>query len=71
MLWCRTYRTGGIAALDDQRVGGNSAKLTRDQVSNLSRKLRQYAPRSLFGPTTGTADGRAWSVAALRQSVQF
>jgi transposase len=71
MLWCRTYRTGGIAALDDHRVGGNSAKLTRDQVADLSRKLRHSTPRSLFGPEAATPDGQAWSVADLRQAVQF
>jgi len=69
MLWCRTYRTGGIAALDDQRVGGNSAKLTRDQVADLSRTLRQSTPRSLFGPEAATSDGQAWRVADLQRAV--
>jgi transposase len=71
MLWCRTYRTGGIAALDDQRVGGNSAKLTRDQVADLSRKLRQYPPQSLCGPEAAPSDGQAWRVADLQRAVTF
>ena len=71
MAWCQTYRTAGIAALDDQRVGGNSAKLKRDQVADLSAKLRLYTPRSLFGPETATPDGQAWSVPDLRRAVEF
>ena len=70
MDWCRAYRQAGIKALDDHRVGGNSAKLTREQVTDLSRKLRQYTPRSLFGPDTATADGQAWTVADLRRAVE-
>jgi transposase len=71
MLWCRLYRAGGIATLADHRAGGNSAKLTRDQVADLSNKLRLYMPRSLFGPDAATADGQAWTVADLRRAVQF
>lgn len=71
MLWCRTYRTGGIAALADQRAGGASAKLTRDQVADLRVKLRQSTPRSLFGPDAATPDGPAWSVDDLRRAVDF
>jgi transposase len=71
MLWCRLYREGGIAALADHRAGGNSAKLTRDQVADLSGKLRLYTPRSLFGPEAATSDGQAWSVTDLRRAVQL
>lgn len=69
MEWCRAYRDSGIAALADQRVGGNSAKLTRAQVADLSAKLRQYTPRSLFGPQAATSDGHAWTVDDLRRAV--
>jgi transposase len=70
MLWCRLYREGGIAALADHRAGGNSAKLSREQVGALSRKLRLYTPRSLFGPQAATTDGQAWTVDDLRRAVQ-
>jgi transposase len=70
MLWCRLYREGGIGALADHRAGGNSAKLTHEQVAALSSKLRQYTPRSLFGPQAATIDGQAWTVADLRRAVQ-
>jgi len=71
MLWCRLYREGGIAALQDHRVGGNSAKLTPKQLTGLSAKLRLYTPRSLFGADTATTDGQAWTLPDLRRAVQF
>lgn len=71
MLWCRLYRQGGIAALADHRAGGNSAKLSREQVAELSTKLGLYTPRSLFGPDAATTDGQAWTVADLRRAVRF
>lgn len=57
MLWCHLYREGGIAELADHRRGRNSAKLSREQVADLSNKLRLYTPRSLLGPDAATTDG--------------
>jgi transposase len=59
MEWCRAYVTHGVAGLDDHRRGGNSAKLTHQQIANLEGKLHQYTPRSLFGLDTATSDGQA------------
>ncbi len=70
MEWCRAYRDGGAAALADHRLGGNSAKLTPEQVQDLSNKLRLYTPRSLFGPQTASEDGYAWTVEDLRRAVK-
>jgi transposase len=70
MLWCRLYRSGGSAALSDHRAGGTSAKLSREQIADLSSKLRRSTPRSLLGPDAATTDGQAWTVAALRRAVQ-
>jgi transposase len=70
MEWCRTYRDGGVGALSDRRLGGNNAKLTREQVDDLSTKLRLYTPRSLFGPQAASEDGQAWTVEDLRRAVQ-
>lgn len=71
MDWCRAYRQGGLAALDDHRLGGNSAKLTPDQIVELSSKLRLYTPRSLFGPDCSSADGQYWTVTDLRRAVEY
>jgi transposase len=69
MLWCRTYRQGGLSALDDKRVGGNSRKLNAAQIDALGRTLRRYTPRSRFGPQAATQDSLAWTVADLKRLV--
>ncbi len=71
MDWCRAYRNAGVAALADHRRGGNSAKLSSEQIADLSNKLRLYTPRSLFGPDTATADGLLWTVPDLKRAVVF
>lgn len=65
MDWCHTYREGGIAALVDQRKGGNSAKLTAHQIEQLTRQLHQYTPAQLLGKElcSGPGDGAFWNVA--------
>ncbi len=69
MEWCRAYLEHGLAGLDDHRTGGNSAKLTREQIADRSGKLHLYTPRSLCGPDATTSAGRAWTVAALHRAV--
>ncbi len=71
MEWCRAYLEHGAAGLDDHRVGGNSAKLTREQIADLGHKLHLYTPRSLFGPDAATADGQAWTVTDVRRAVAY
>jgi transposase len=71
MEWCRAYVEHGIAGLDDHRRGGNSAKLTHQQITDLECKLHQYTPRSLFGRDTATSDGQAWTVPDLRRAVAY
>jgi transposase len=70
MEWCRAYRDGGLSALIDHRLGGTSAKLTHEQVADLSNKLRLYTPRSLFGPQAASEEGQAWTVEDLRRAVK-
>lgn len=71
MDWCRAYRTGGVDALADHRLGGNSAKLSSEQIADLSTKLRLYTPRSLFGPDCATPEGHCWSVPDLKRAIEF
>ena len=52
MEWCQDYRKNGVQGLVDKRVGGNSAKLSKLQLEDLSYRLRQYTPRDLYGPKT-------------------
>jgi transposase len=71
MDWCRAYRVGGVDALADHRLGGNSAKLTPEQIADLSSKLRLYTPRSLFGSDCATQDGQFWTLPDLKRAVEF
>jgi transposase len=54
MEYCRAYREQGVEALADRRQGGNNYKLSKAQVTELTTKLHQYTPRSLFGPEAAT-----------------
>lgn len=69
MDWVQTYQRGGIAALADQRVGGNSRKRTPDQVVPIGHLLRQYTPHARFGPAAATPDGTTWTLADLQRLV--
>jgi transposase len=67
--WCRLYRTGGLQALVDHRVGGNRAKLTPDQRQAVGAERHQYTPRQIFGADTATPDGQFWTIADLQRAV--
>lgn len=69
MDWCRVYRRMGVAGLVDGRVGGNRAKLTREQRHLLHANLRQYTPQQLFGAETATPSGQFWTVPDLKRAV--
>jgi len=68
--WCRTFQRGGMIALDDQRQGGNSRKLTAAHIQEIGRTLRLYTPRSRFGPEAATPDGLGWTVLDLKRLIR-
>lgn len=70
MEWCRKYRAGGIWALADQRVGGNRAQLSPEQIAQLGTRLHLYTPADLFGTTAATAQGQFWTVPDLRRAIE-
>jgi transposase len=70
MEWCRAYRQDPSRGLIDKRAGGNSAKLSKLEIEDLSKRLHQYTPRDLFGSEARTADGQYWTVEDLDQGVQ-
>ena len=70
MEWRRAYRNGGVEALVDQRGGGNRAKLTAADIEELKRRLTEYTPINLFGPTAATPDGQFWTAPDLRRAVE-
>ncbi len=66
MEWCREYLQNGVQSLVDKRLGGNSAKLTRLEIEDLSYRLREYTPRDLFGSETS----QYWTVPDLKRAIQ-
>ena len=55
MEWCRKYLASGIAALTDQRRGGNRSLLSPVQIEQLKVRLHLYTPADLFSNTAATA----------------
>ena len=71
LRWCRKYGDQGIAGLEDQRRGGNQAKLSAVQVEDVAAKLRQYRPVDVLGPAeVATANGQHWTIPDLKQALQ-
>ena len=70
MEWCRLYRKHGLVALVDHRVGGNSAKLTPDQIETIQQTLHRYTPAQRLGKDASFGGGQFWTIADLRRLVQ-
>ena len=47
MEWYRTYRRDGVTGLIDKRAGGNRARLSNEEIRELSERLRTYSPANL------------------------
>ena len=69
MNWCATYQARGLDGLQDERRGGNNAKLTATQLEDLQTRLQSYTPAMLFGPAAATPSGQFWTVADLQRAV--
>ena len=70
MNWCRDYRERGAEELEDHRAGGNSAKLTHEQIVEIEERLHMYTPQMLFGSQAATLTGEFWTVEDLYRMVQ-
>lgn len=72
LRWCADYQQGGIAALTDQRQGGNRARLKPEQIHQIQRQLHQYTPAQLLGKdnTTGPGEGSYWNVADVARLLE-
>lgn len=46
--WCRKYRHHGVEALFDHRAGGNSRKLSTEQLGQVQDLLDRYQPCQLW-----------------------
>lgn len=70
MEWCQAFSASGAPALEDGRLGGNSAKLTAEQRAEIELRLHQYTPRDLFGAATDTPTGQFWTIEDLERAVE-
>ena len=70
MEWNRKYHQGGMAALLDQRQGGNRALLSNEALEVLQRTLHQYQPNQLFAPSEYEGEGHFWTIATLSRLVE-
>lgn len=70
MEWCQKYLAQGPGGLADHRVGGNSRKLTPEQVADIKQRLHQYSPRAVFGSDTATVEGQFWTIDDLQRAIQ-
>jgi transposase len=64
--WCRLYRTHGLVGLLDHRIGGNSAKLTTDQIEAIQQTIHRYTPAQRLGKDACVGGGQFWTVADLK-----
>lgn len=65
LAWCSSYRQYGVAGLVDRRVGGNSAKLSGNEVEVVQVKLHQYRPNQLLRSDEYSGSGEFWTVSDL------
>jgi transposase len=65
LAWSRAYQRHGIGGLIDGRVGGNSAKLSAEQLEALQRKLHLYRPNQLLRTDEYSGNGEFWGTRDL------
>ena len=70
MEWVQAYRKQGIPGLVDKRTGGNSAKLSRLQIEDLSVRVHSATPEQIFGNKAATSTGQFWTNADLYRALQ-
>ncbi len=70
LRWWREYRTEGVGALQDERRGGNSARLTAAQWVEVKERLHSYTPAQLFGDEAGSSRGQFWTISDLCHALQ-
>ena len=68
--WWAKYREQGVVGLADHRLGGNSAKVTAEQVAELKERLQSNTPQEVLGPKCVSPDGQYWCVGDLQQVVE-
>jgi transposase len=65
LAWSRAYHRQGIGGLIDGRVGGNSAKLSAEQIEGLQQKLQLYRPNQILRMDEYRSNGEFWGAYEL------
>jgi transposase len=65
LAWSRDYQRHGIGGLIDGRVGGNSAKLSAEQLEAIQRKLYLYRPNQILRTDEYSGNGEFWGTRDL------
>jgi transposase len=65
LAWCQAYQRNGLGGLLDGRVGGNSAKLSGEQIEAIQRKLHIYRPNQLLRTDEYSGNGEFWGTREL------
>ncbi len=65
LAWSREYQRNGIGGLLDGRVGGNSAKLSAEQIETIQRKLHLYRPNQILRTDEYSGNGEFWGTRDL------
>jgi transposase len=63
--WCAWYEQGGLERLEDQRAGGNNAKLTPEQRATVIERVKTYRPDQLLPAEVRISRGEFWTVSDL------
>lgn len=65
LAWSRDYQRNRIGGLIDGRVGGNSAKLSAEQIEAIQRKLHLYRPNQILRTDEYSGNGEFWGTREL------
>ena len=68
--WCAWYEQGGLERLEDQRAGGNNARLTPEQRAEAIERVKTYRPDQLLPADIRVSQGEFWTVSDLRIGLQ-
>jgi len=68
--WCAWYEQGGLERLEDQRAGGNNAKLTSEQRAEVIERVKMYRPDQLLPAEVRISRGEFWTVSDLQIGLQ-
>jgi transposase len=67
---CAAYRTRGVDGLKSKWQGENALKLSREQRSDLKKRLAAYRPDQVIEPELRISQGQFWTVSDLSSVVE-